>query len=140
MKKFIVYLPSGQVVRFGDCQDDTFDLQKGEGEYLLQGEFTGNQYVNNYTLIDMPPKPSLDYVFDYQIKEWMFDTFNATQQAYAKRDELLRNGVDRISPVWWASMTEQEQQAWSQYRQDLLNVPQQQQFPQVIDWPVSPDA
>ena len=140
MKKFIVYLPNGQVIRFGDCQDETFELQNGEGEYLLEGEFTGNQYVDNGVLANMPLKPSSDYVFDYESKEWVFDTFNATQQAYAKRDELLRNGVDRISPVWWASMTEQEQQAWTQYRQDLLNVPQQPDFPQVIEWPVSPDA
>lgn len=140
MKKFIVYLHNGQVIRFGDCQDETFELQKNEGEYLLEGEFTGNQYVENGTLVDMPPKPSSNYVFDYENKDWVFDTFNATQQAYARRTQLLNDGPDRISPIWWSSMTEQEQQAWSQYRQDLLNVPQQPQFPQVIDWPVSPDA
>lgn len=139
MKKYIVYLSNGQVVRFGDCQDETFELQKNDGEYLLEGEFTGNQYVDNGTLVNMPTKPSPNHVFDYEIKDWVFDSFYAAQQVYAKRDELLRNGVDRISPVWWASMTQQEQQAWSQYRQDLLDVPQQSGFPQDINWPVAPE-
>jgi hypothetical protein len=87
----------------------------------------------------MPPQPSEDYVFDYQNKAWVFDTFSASQKAYARRNQLLNDGPDRISPMWWSSMTLEQQQAWSQYRQALLDVPNQSGFPVGIVWPVLPE-
>lgn len=139
MKNFVVYLSDGSVVRSGLCQDETFEMQNNEGEYLLEALYTGNQYVVDGQLVDMPPQPSEDYVFDYQNKSWVFDTFSASQKAYARRNQLLNDGPDRISPMWWSSMTLEQQQAWSQYRQDLLDVPNQSGFPVGIVWPVLPE-
>jgi Phage tail assembly chaperone protein len=139
MKNFVVYLSDGSVVRSGLCQDETFEMQKNDGEYLLEAIYTGNQYVVNGQLVDMPPQPSEDYVFDYQNKVWVFDTFSASQKAYARRNQLLNDGPDRISPMWWSSMTLEQQQAWSQYRQALLDVPNQSGFPVGIVWPVLPE-
>ena len=140
MKNFIVYLSDGRIVRSGLCQDETFELQKQADEYLLEGLYTGNQYIDSGQIVDMPPQPSINHVFDYATKAWVFDTFYATQQAYAKRKLLLNDGVDRISPIWWASMTTEQQQAWSQYRQDLLDVPEQMGFPADIVWPTEPES
>ena len=58
----------------------------------------------------------------------------------AQRDWLLANEVDPIvsNPLRWADMTTEEQNAWSQYRTDLLNVPQQAGFPHNITWPTKP--
>ena len=138
MKNFVVYLSDGSVVRSGLCQDETFEMQNNDGEYLLEALYTGNQYVVDGELVDMPPQPSEDYVFDYQNKAWVFDSFSASQKAYALRNQLLNDGPDRISPMWWSSMTIEQQQAWSQYRQDLLDVPNQSGFPADIVWPVLP--
>lgn len=138
MKHFVVYSGNGRIIRFGLCQDETFDMQAGEGEFILEAESVGNQYIQNGELVDMPPQPSLDYVFDYDTKQWTPDIFAATQKAYAKRNELLSNGPDRISPIWWSSMTPEQQQAWSAYRQHLLDVPEQPGFPLEIDWSAPP--
>lgn len=62
------------------------------------------------------------------------------QQVRAHRDQLLTE-VDAIvmNPLRWNSMTPQEQQAWADYRQALLDVPQQPGFPENIGWPTKPE-
>ena len=58
----------------------------------------------------------------------------------SKRDSLLQNEVDPLvtNPLRWAELTTEQQNAWSQYRTDLLNVPQQAGFPNTITWPTKP--
>jgi len=57
------------------------------------------------------------------------------------RDHLLKSEVDSIvsNPLRWADMTSEKQTEWSQYRTDLLNVPQQSGFPNTISWPTKPE-
>ena len=59
--------------------------------------------------------------------------------ARAKRDSLLHE-LDAIvsNPLRWAEFTEAEQQALADYRQALLDVPQQEGFPENIEWPENP--
>jgi hypothetical protein len=59
----------------------------------------------------------------------------------SKRDSLLTNEVDPIitNPLRWAALTTAQQNAWTQYRTDLLNVPQQTGFPHTITWPTKPE-
>jgi len=63
----------------------------------------------------------------------------AEEQARWKRDGLLYE-LDAIvsNPLRWNAFTEAEQQKLADYRQALLDVPQQEGFPDVIDWPVNP--
>ena len=58
----------------------------------------------------------------------------------AERDNILATVVDPLvsNPLRWAEMTADKQTEWSQYRTDLLNVPQQSGFPNNITWPVEP--
>ena len=65
----------------------------------------------------------------------------AASEARMTRDYLLRSEVDRIvsNPLRWADMTSEKQSEWSQYRTDLLNVPQQSGFPNTISWPTKPE-
>ena len=58
----------------------------------------------------------------------------------AERDNILATVVDPLvsNPLRWAEMTADKQTEWSQYRTDLLNVPQQSGFPNNITWPVKP--
>lgn len=138
MKHFVIYLENGQIIRSGVCQDETFDLQANEGEFILETEYDSNQYVKDGQLVAMPAQPSPDYVFDYSTKNWVIDVFAATQKAYAKRNELLNTYIDRINPIWWASMTPEQQQTHINYRQHLLDIPAQQGFPIIINWGVPP--
>ena len=56
------------------------------------------------------------------------------------RDEILNMTLDPLvsNPLRWAELTSEQQAAWSQYRTDLLNVPQQAGFPDNITWPTKP--
>ena len=57
----------------------------------------------------------------------------------AQRDYILLT-VDQIvsNPLRWADLTAAKQTEWSQYRTDLLGVPQQAGFPNNITWPTEP--
>ena len=64
----------------------------------------------------------------------------ATNIARDKRDTLLQTEVDPLvtNPLRWAELTTEQQNAWTQYRTDLLNVPQQSGFPHDVTFPTKP--
>ena len=57
------------------------------------------------------------------------------------RDYLLATEVDPIvsNALRWADMTTEQQNAWAQYRTDLLNITEQEGFPENVTWPVKPE-
>lgn len=61
-------------------------------------------------------------------------------QVRAERD-LLLSVVDVVvsNPLRWADLSASKQAEWSNYRQELLNVPQQSGFPSSISWPTEPE-
>jgi len=64
----------------------------------------------------------------------------AAAQVRAERDGILARVVDPIvsNSLRWAELTSEQQSLWTQYRTDLLNVPQQYGFPHDITWPTKP--
>lgn len=58
-----------------------------------------------------------------------------------ERDDRLSNLVDPIvsNSLRWADMSSSQRNVWSQYRTDLLNVPQQAGFPDNVTWPTKPE-
>ena len=63
-------------------------------------------------------------------------------QVRAERDRILNTVVDPLvsNPLRWADLTSDKQAEWSQYRTDLLAVPQQAGFPNNITWPQEPSV
>jgi hypothetical protein len=63
------------------------------------------------------------------------------QEMRWERDRRLKSEVDPIvtNPLRWADLTTEKQNEWTQYRTDLLNVPQQAGFPNTINWPTKPE-
>ena len=59
----------------------------------------------------------------------------------AQRDEKLLTEVDPIvsNPLRWNDLTEAKQTEWTQYRTDLLNLPEQSGFPNTVTWPTKPE-
>ncbi len=57
----------------------------------------------------------------------------------AKRNKLLRENVDKLNVFRWEQLTEEDRNLWRQYRQNLLDVPQQEEFPNNIVWPIQPN-
>lgn len=57
-----------------------------------------------------------------------------------QRDEILSSEVDPIvsNPLRWSALTAEQQQAWADYRQALLDIPQQSGFPHNVVWPTKP--
>jgi len=57
-----------------------------------------------------------------------------------QRDQKLAEEVDPIvtNPLRWAELTEAKQAEWTQYRTDLLNLPEQAGFPNTVTWPNKP--
>ena len=58
-------------------------------------------------------------------------------QVRSERDNILATVVDPLvsNPLRWSDLTSDKQAEWSQYRIDLLAVPQQAGFPNTITWP-----
>lgn len=67
-----------------------------------------------------------------------------TTEELARIERLNRNKLlselDNIvsNPLRWASFSELEQQEWANYRQALLDLPLQAEFPNTINWPIKP--
>jgi len=57
------------------------------------------------------------------------------------RDAKLANDVDPMvsNPLRLNSLTDDQRTAWTQYRADLLNIPQQSGFPHNVTWPTKPE-
>ena len=64
----------------------------------------------------------------------------AAASVRAERDNRLVTEVDPIvsNALRWADLTAAKQAEWTQYRTDLLNVPDQAGFPTSITWPTKP--
>ena len=58
-------------------------------------------------------------------------------QVRGERNNILTTVVDPLvsNPLRWADLPSDKQAEWSQYRTDLLSVPQQAGFPNTITWP-----
>ena len=59
-----------------------------------------------------------------------------------ERDLKLATEVDAVAgnALRWAALGADGQAAWSSYRQELLDVPQQDGFPQAVTWPDKPET
>ena len=76
-----------------------------------------------------------------EIAEWEAGADErAAKKARKQRDAILSAEVDPIvsNPLRWAALTAEQQQAWADYRQALLDIPQQAGFPHDIIWPTKP--
>lgn len=60
----------------------------------------------------------------------------------AQRDWLLETEVDPIvsNPLRWGSLSDEKQLAFTVYRQNLLDIPEQEGFPHNVAWPIKPEV
>jgi hypothetical protein len=64
----------------------------------------------------------------------------APERARRARDLKLNGDVDPIvsNVLRWNGMSEAKKTEWTNYRQALLDVPEQEGFPNTITWPTKP--
>jgi len=107
------------------CSDDAVESVIGSRNDLIEGQYAIGEYkVLDGQVVIM----SADEILAYK----RFDVVMRNS-----RDQLL-SAIDRVNPVWYASLTVEQQQELQSYRQHLLDVPQQAGFPTSIEWPAKP--
>ena len=93
------------------------------------------------TEVNARPEEYFDYVDGAWVESSERKTIVLSSRARLERNEKLISEVDPIvsNNLRWAELTSEKQGEWTQYRTDLLNVPQQSGFPSSISWPSKPD-
>jgi hypothetical protein len=122
------------------------------GEWILEGEPTSEaEFHASFSVItgtDSNGSSILSSdVNNFQVN-WATVSAKSTQiendrpakTVRAERDNRLVTEVDPIvsNALRWADLTAAKQAEWTQYRTDLLNVPDQAGFPTDITWPTKP--
>jgi hypothetical protein len=140
--KYTIYDPdTGEITGVVSISDSSALTANLHGKCYVEGEHNGREYyVLNQQLVEKPIDPSsslLPHTFDYVSKTWQIDLDRAIFLNRMQRDQLL-SIIDKINPVWYNSLTNEQQQELVQYRQALLAVPQQHGFPITVNWPAKP--
>lgn len=140
--KYTIYNPNtGKIqdsVTFANQEIADLNLN---GKSYISGLYNEIEYyIKDGQAIKKDPDPSttdIIFHFDYNTKQWVkvvdFRASNIRQQ----RDQLLTQ-IDNVNPIWYASLSSEQQTQLQVYRQDLLSVPQQSGFPESVDWPAKP--
>lgn len=55
-----------------------------------------------------------------------------------RRNRLLKKHVDTMNPIRWETLNQSQKDEWAKYRQSLLDIPDQEGFPNNVIWPVVP--
>jgi hypothetical protein len=109
-----------------------FDTQDYiEGNYLR--EF---YYIQNNEPVEISRPPDVWYDFNYNTKQWVANRDKAIDFISEKRKKLLIDSDWTQLPN--GPLTQQQQEAWAVYRQQLRDIPQQSGYPFNVVWPTPP--
>jgi hypothetical protein len=140
MNYTIYNLTTGQItgtISTGDSEVAQQNLQNLD--YIVGNFHAAQYYIQNGQAVTKPVKPNDHpfYVFDYVDKNWKVDIDFMQRKMRSLRDDMLAQ-IDRVNPVRYATLTDQQQAELATYRQALLDVPQQMDFPTDVVWPAKP--
>lgn len=110
-----------------------------DSNWISGSYITDTHYIDieTQTPVEKPAKPSNNHTWNINTKSWQLDIATFADQLRTQRSWLLSQ-IDRVNPIWYASLTTDQQTELQAYRTDLLNVPQQSGFPTNITWPSKP--
>ena len=103
--------PTNEPLFFGTCDDDADISVQGVIKTLTPEQYAEEQVKENET---------------------------KAMQVREQRMFLLQANIDSLNPIRWESFTVEEQTAWKTYRQALLDIPEQADFPWDVQWPTKP--
>jgi hypothetical protein len=109
----------------------------------VEGKYNANEYyvdINTQQVNPKAPRPvSGAYAYKFlNNNQWTVDLEQTEKIARQMRDTALES-LDKINPVWYSTLTAQQQTELQQYRQALLDIPQQTGFPESVTWPTKPE-
>jgi hypothetical protein len=139
---YTVYDPTTGIIEYSVSYNDneTAELNLVNKTYINGLYNNIDYYIYNGQAVPKGQDPSthnLQYNFDYTTKTWQLIYDYTNDNARQQRNNLL-SAVDRVNPVWYASLTESQQHELQVYRQALLDIPQQTGFPESVEWPAKP--
>lgn len=110
--------------------------QHGWIPYTINPQDT-DMHINNNDLLSLIGDNFAPYVAPSQAE---LDE-EAARNVRGERDFRLEFEVDRIAgnTLRWNALTDEQRAAWTQYRTDLLNIPNQAGFPHDVTWPTTPE-
>ena len=122
----------------GIIEGTTNSPRDNAGYGVVQGSYAAGVYYVKNGIRPLPPKPGSGvWDWDLATESWIFNPGATSYQARQTRNKLL-SAVDRVNPIWYASLGVERQVALQEYRQALLAVPQQPGFPERVTWPTMP--
>jgi hypothetical protein len=126
MPDFTIYNPAtGQILSTGTARD--IHSQAEDGQSVIEGRSDPRtQRVVDGKLRMIPKRER-----DARLKE------RTLRKLRGRRDRILRDIDWRFGAAHWASLTEAEKQAWQDYRQALLDLPETIDLDDPV-WPVPP--
>jgi hypothetical protein len=139
---YTIYNPTtGQILELFSTSDSVESSLVLANSTFIQGSYDSNMYyVEQGQAVLKPTRPLNNYgayYFDYATKTWQLDQAQLNSMMRQQRDQLLAQ-VDRVNPVWYSTLSEQQKAELAAFRQALLDVPQQPGFPTQVDWPAKP--
>jgi hypothetical protein len=127
---------TGKITKIVSTND--IDAQLSENESYLEGPSNDStQYVDNGILVNIPTKPGQYYSFDWINKTWIQNYDQAKNNVLAQRRDLL------VNSDWTQTLnvpfSQEKQQEWATYRQQLRDITLQPGYPYNVDWPTPPE-
>jgi hypothetical protein len=117
-------------------------LNLQEGESYIEGDFSDEfYYVKNNEIKQYPEKPDYPVNFNIDSEEWEWNEITSWAILRDMRDNLLIENVDPIvsNPLRWNSMTSEKQTEYTNYRQALLDLPENTEDPRNPIFPTPPE-
>jgi len=131
---------TGQIIQTLSISDNDSIAANLPTEHYVEGYYDGDKHyidIATKTAIQKGDKPYPLANWDYTSKQWLIDSTTIISQIRNIRNDLLSQ-IDRVNPVWYSTLTADQQNQLIAYRQALLDVPQQSGFPATIEWPTKP--
>lgn len=139
--KFAIYNQLGQILRTVECPENLLEYQIHANEYAIQIDDNVSwqtHYVVNNQISELPEKPNELSKFDYENKVWINDSEKSIIQISQNRLNLLQKSDWTQLPN--GPLTEQQQEAWAVYRQELRDITSQSGYPFNVIWPTPPQG
>lgn len=132
MKNYISFSDNGEILKTGTCSEIDFQSQ---GKNVIEGIANDRtQYIENNTIVNMPPKPQGEAYFDFVAKQWVLD--------YTSQQNLIKRERSRLLNLSdWTQLPDvplNTKSQWAAYRQQLRDITAQSGYPFDVVWPVAP--
>ena len=130
MKSFIIYNVDGIIIRTGSCVDSDFDIQAGDGEFVMEG--IADDLCHMILDGQIVDKPEI-IVSDYEIKAEVAALLRSKRNSLLSKSDWTQFPDSPLSDI--------KKTKWATYRQALRDIPEN--YPEAISiddiiWPTKP--